>query len=299
MPRLAERKRRNPAPVTRNYTCSSTCSRSRFGHHRGVLVSGQWALVTGASSGLGEQFARQLAGRGLSLVLSARSAGPLEEIAARLSSEHGVGTRIVTADLATPQGADALIAGVEKLAVPIEHVIGNAGYGSHGLFAELDGARERAMVRLNCESIVAIAHAFLPAMIERKRGGVLHVASTAAFQPAAHFATYAATKAFVLSFTEALHEELRPSGVHAMVLCPGPVPTNFQKRAGVKNEGIARLMILSAHDTVERALAAYERGCAVYVPGMLNKTGAFVAQVAPRSMVRRVAAVAMRDAGDH
>lgn len=253
-----------------------------------MLVSGQWALVTGASSGLGEQFCRQLASRGLSLVMTARSVGRLEELAAELGSGHGVGTRVLGADLSVAGGIDRLLGSLEKLDVPVDHLVGNAGFGVSGLLAESDPDDQRRMVTLNCEAIVALSRALAPSMIERGRGGVIHVASTAAFQPAGSLATYGASKAFVLSFTEALHEELRPHGVHAMVLCPGPVPTGFQERAQIRIVPAQRAMVLDAGETVRRALDAYERGAVVYVPGAMNKLGAVLGSKSPRSLVRRV-----------
>ncbi len=261
-----------------------------------MLVSGQWALVTGASSGLGEQFARQLAERGLSLVLTARSIDKLAALAAELGSSHGVGTRVVGADLATPQGIDRLLDGLSALDVAIDHLIGNAGFGTHGLFAESDPREQRAMVTLNCEAVVALTRALLPGMLERRRGGVINVASTAGFQPAGTFATYAATKAFVLHFTEAVHEEVRGRGVRVMALCPGPVPTGFQARASFQIAPTQRFMTMSAAQTVRCALEDYERGSAVCIPGALNRVGATLASLGPRPLVRRVAHALMRSA---
>jgi uncharacterized protein len=261
-----------------------------------VLVAGQWALVTGATSGIGLEFARQLARRGLHLILVARTKGALESLAAELVSAHGVGTRVIAADLSTKDGIDELIARAHALELPIDHLVGNAGFGYKGELALADPDAQRAMVTLNCEAIVALTRAFLPSMIARKRGGVLNVASTAAFQPAGGAATYAASKAFVLSFTEAIYEETRASGVRAMALCPGPVPTGFQSRAAFEIPSSQRPMILSAHESVRIGLEAYERGDAVCVPGRLNRLAAFVAKLAPRSFVRRAAYRVMRSA---
>ena len=261
-----------------------------------MLVSGQWALVTGASSGLGEQFARQLAARGLSVVLSARSVDKLSALAAELGSSHGVGTRVLGADSAAPKGIDRLIDEVAGLDVTIDHLIGNAGFGMHGDFVHGDPREQRGMVTLNCEAVVALTRALLPGMLERGRGGVLNVASTAGFQPAATFAAYAATKAFVLHFTEALHEEVRGRGVAVMALCPGPVPTGFQARAAFRIAPAQRLMTMSASRTVGRALIDYERGRAVSIPGVLNHLGTALAGLGPRPVVRRVTGALMRSA---
>lgn len=259
-----------------------------------MLVSGQWALITGASSGLGEELARQLAARGLSLVLTARSVDKLGALAAELGSAHGVGTRVIGADLATQSGIDRLLDEVSRLGFAIDHLIGNAGFGTYGPFVEADPREQRAMITLDCEAVVALTRAFLPGMLERGRGGVINVASTAAFQPAATFATYAAAKAFVLHFTEAVHEEVRGRGVRVMALCPGPVPTGFQGRASFRIAPAQRMMTMSAEETVRRALADYERGCVVSIPGTLNKLSATLASIGPRPLVRRVAHVIMR-----
>lgn len=252
--------------------------------------------MTGASSGLGEQFARQLASRGLSLVLTARSVGKLEALAAELGSGHGVGTRVVGADLSVAGGIDRFLQRLEALDVPIDHLIGNAGFGVHGELVRSDPDEQRRMVTLNCEAIVALSRALVPGMVERGRGGILNVASTAGFQPAGSLATYGASKAFVLSFTEALHEEVRPHGVHAMALCPGPVPTGFQERADIVIVPAQKGMVLDAGETVRRALEAYERGTAVHVPGAMNKLGAVLGSKAPRAVVRRVTYHLMRSA---
>jgi short-subunit dehydrogenase len=261
---------------------------------RAVLVSGQWALVTGASSGIGEQLSRQLAARGISLVLTARGKDRLEALAAELGSAHGIGTRVVAADLSTASGVDEALARIAALELPIDHLIGNAGFGMNGDFADGDPAEQRRMIVLNCEAIVALTRALLPGMIERGRGGVMHVSSTAAFQPAATFAEYAATKTFVLHFTEGLHEELRGTGVHAMVFCPGPVHTNFQERAHFRIAKIQEPMTMSAADTARHAIEDYERGCVVSIPGALNRVGTVLASAAPRSLVRRVAGALMK-----
>jgi hypothetical protein len=152
------------------------------------------------------------------------------------------------------------------------------------------------MITLNCEAIVALTRAFLPDMIARGRGGVMNVASTAAFQPAGTFAVYAATKAFVLSFTEAVHEEVRGRGVRVMALCPGPVPTGFQERADIAIAPMQKAMAMSAEVMVRRGLEDFERGCAVSVPGAMNRFGTVLVSLAPRGLVRRFTHTLMRSA---
>ncbi len=249
------------------------------------IFESSWVLVTGASMGLGAEIARQLAAMKANLVLAARSEDALQALATSLR-DHGVTTRVVPCDLSIDSGMHALIDACRDL--PIDHLINNAGFGSAGPFAELDPLREQAMVRLNCEAIVALTRALLPGMITRKRGGVLNIGSTASFQPGPTMATYCATKAFVLSFTLALHDELRGTGVRACVLCPGPVETGFQSAAGFSLGDRDKVAVLSAEDTVRAGLRAYARGDAKEVPGFINSVGAATSRMAPLSLVTRV-----------
>ena len=259
---------------------------------------GAWSLVTGASSGLGEELAKQLAQRGASLELSARSVDKLEALAASLRASHGIEVRVVPADLSVPGEAAALLARIEALGVPIDHLVANAGVGAFDPFAEQTAEAQAEMIRLNCEALVILTHGLVPPMLERRRGGVMLVASTASFQPTPLFATYAATKAFVRSFGEALAEELRGSGVTINVLCPGPVHTGFQARAGSHIGGSQRSLVLDADETVRQGLVAYERGAVVFVPGTTNRVGATLASVLPNRLVVRAVARMMRDRGE-
>lgn len=244
---------------------------------------GRWALVTGASSGLGTELCRQLARRGANVVLTARTEPRLEELARDLARVNGVETRVIPADLARPDGALALVTRLRALDVPIRHVVNNAGIGSAGAFTELDPERESAMVELNVASVVRLTRAFLPGLVAARDGGVLNVASVVAFQPVPYMATYGATKAFVVSFTLALARELEGTGVRAMALCPGPVRTGFQAAAGIERPGIP-LAILSATRTVERALDAYERGERLFTPGLVNGLQTTAARLLPTSL---------------
>ena len=184
------------------------------------------ALVTGASSGIGEQFAHQLAARGHSLVLVARRADRLERLAAELPTD----AHVVPCDLATD--APGLAERVAELGVEVELLVNNAGFGTSGPLLDHDPGRDAEQVRVNCEAVVTLTHAFLPGMVERGRGGIINVASTAGMQPIPYEAVYAATKAFVISFTDAMHTELRGTGVRALAVNPGPVPTEWQQVAG-------------------------------------------------------------------
>ena len=196
------------------------------------------ALVTGASSGIGEAFARALAARGTNLVLVARSAARLEALAAELTARHGVRADTIAADLSDPGAPDAILAELRVRALEIDTLINNAGFGTHGDFAALDGRRERDEVIVNAYAPVALTRLLLPAMIARKHGAIVNVASTAAFQPVPYMATYGATKAFVLSFGEALAEEVRAHGVRVVVLCPGQTDTAFF--AGIDEARVGR-----------------------------------------------------------
>lgn len=253
----------------------------------------RWVLITGASSGLGAEFARALAARGANLVLTARSAERLEQLALDLGRVNGVLARVVVADLSSSEGVRALLRGVDALAVQVEHVISNAGFGSAGRFLEADAETQAAIVRVNCEAVVAIARHFVPSLAKLRAGGILHVASTAAYQPTPYMASYGASKAFVMSFSLALREELSGSGVRVVTLCPGPVPTGFQRVAGV-DKPLPKIAVLQASDVVESALQAYDRDHALCVPGAVNSVQTSAVKFLPRAVVSKAARWALR-----
>jgi len=261
------------------------------------VFSGTTALVTGASSGLGEEFARELARRHANLVLSARSREKLERLAADLARVNGVKVDVIVQDLAEPDGALTLAKEIKARGLELDHVINNAGFGTAGRFETMDAEREARMVRVNCESVVVLSRAFLRGMVDRKRGGILNVASTAGHQPTPFMSTYGASKAFVLSFTLALAEELRGSGVHALALCPGPVPTGFQAAASIPSGAVLSFAKLDAHTVVERALDAYARRTVLKTPGIVNSVQTFASKVFPRSIVVRAARLTMTKLG--
>ncbi|MGI8460547.1 MAG: SDR family NAD(P)-dependent oxidoreductase, partial [Solirubrobacterales bacterium] len=204
------------------------------------------ALVTGASSGIGEQFARQLAERGYDLILVARRADRLEQLAAELETT----TNVIACDLGA--AAADLPVRVAELDLEVDLLVNNAGFGTHGPFVEIDEGRDAEMIRVNCEAVVTLTRAFLPAMIERRSGGVIVVASTAGMQPLPYEAVYSASKAFALNFTDALHTELRGTGVKAMSVNPGPVPTEWQEVAAAKDGAIAKMPGVIEADQVVR-----------------------------------------------
>jgi uncharacterized protein len=241
-------------------------------------------LITGASAGIGAEFARQLGKRGKQLVLVARRKDRLDALVAELGN-----ARAIVLDLGEAGASERLLADVEAAGEHVETLINNAGFGLAGKFAKLDGARQRAMIDLNIGALTELAHAVLPGMIERKRGSILNVASTAAFQPGPGMAVYFATKAFVLSFTEALHEELRGSGIRVTALCPGPTATEFGEVAGFGKEGAFAKYSVDASSVVAAGLAALVEGKAIAIPGLLNKFSAQGHRFLPRSTLRRIA----------
>ncbi len=221
------------------------------------------ALITGASSGIGDQFARQLARRGYELILVARRKDRLEQLAEQVPTTADV----IECDLAFE--AEELAGRVEKLGADVDLLVNNAGFGLRGRFLELDAVREAEMVRVNCEAVVRLTHAFVPGMVERGRGGVITVASTAGMQPLPYETTYAASKAFAISFMEALSMELRGTGVRALVVNPGPVKTEWQAVAGYDENTRTIPGMISAEQCVADALRAYDRGKRSMIPGRL------------------------------
>lgn len=242
------------------------------------------ALITGASAGLGVEFARQLSASGHRLVLVARRKDRLEALAKELGN-----ARAVAIDLARPGAAAKLMADLEKAGEEVELLVNNAGFGLFGKFATLDPGRLREMVDLNVGALTALCRAVAPRMIERRSGAILNVASTAAFQAGPGMAVYFATKAYVLSFTEALHEELKPHGIKVSALCPGPTRTEFGDVAGWVSHKAVDRMAMNAGPVVELGLRALERNQAVMVTGAINKVGAAATRFLPRGLLRKIA----------
>ena len=242
------------------------------------------ALITGASSGLGVEFARQLSKKGHRLVLAARRRDRLDALATELGN-----ARAVAVDLSRPGAVKTLLADLDNADEQVETLINNAGFGLRGRFVELDAAREREMIDVNVGTLTELCRAIAPQMVERKSGAILNVASTAAFQPGPNMAVYFATKAYVLSFTEALHEELKPRGVKVSALCPGPTRTEFGEVAGIKTLGQFDRLAMESGPVVRAGLEGLEANVAVVIPGATNKIGAWSTRLAPRSVVRRIA----------
>jgi short-subunit dehydrogenase len=242
------------------------------------------ALITGASSGIGEEFARQLAARGYDLILVARRRDRLEKLAEEVPT---IG-RVIECDLATD--AAKLPDKVAKAEANVDLLVNNAGFGLRGHFKDLDPERQAEMVRVNCEAVVILTAAFLPGMVERRRGGVITVASTAGAQPLPYEATYGATKAFATNLTEALHAELRGTGVKALSVNPGPVPTEWQQVAGYQEAGGEMMPgAIEAEQVVSEALRAYDRGSRAIVPGRFFRNFMRVSATTPRGIRLRIA----------
>lgn len=256
-------------------------------------TTGMTALITGASSGIGEQFAVQLAKRGMNLVLAARSEDKMQELAARLRTANpGIEVSVIGVDLAVPQGPKELTDRLAADGVRVDVLINNAGFGSHDLLVDEDPDNLAREIQLNCSSLVTLTARLLPAMVERGRGGVLNVASTAGFQPIPTMAVYGATKAFVLSFTEALWSETRKTGVRVVALCPGPTETAFFDTTG-------REFMTSGRQTAEEVAAVglkafFDGSGATVIPGTVNRLMAAGSRLAPRSIVVRAAEIRVR-----
>jgi uncharacterized protein len=240
-------------------------------------------LITGASAGLGAEFARQCAARGEALALAARRRDRMEALKAALGGE----VHIFTADLSEAGAAASLIAELAAEGLVVDTLINNAGFGLAGRFADLPQSRQSEMIDLNVRALAELCHLVLPGMRERGRGAILNVASTAAFQAGPNMAVYYASKAFVLSFTEALHHELKGSGIRVSCLCPGPTESEFGEVAGSKSPALERIKGPAA-PVVRAGLRGLDAGKAIVIPGLPNKITAQVNRIVPRAMMRRL-----------
>jgi short-subunit dehydrogenase len=248
---------------------------------------GQTILITGASSGIGTELAKQLAALGHGVTLVARRREVLDQLADEVRRAHGVEATVIAADLIDADERVRLIEEVRGSGAVVAGLCNNAGFGTVGNFAELDKERESDMVRLNVLALHELTGAFLDPMVARGAGAIMNVASIAAFQPIPSFATYAATKAFVQSFSEALHAELHGTGVSCTTLSPGPVPTEFGERAGVGEQesslpGVAQV---APADVAAAAIAGMLNGKRSVIPGALAKASAFGGRFVPRSVL--------------
>jgi short-subunit dehydrogenase len=244
---------------------------------------GETALVTGASAGIGAEFARQLSADGYEVVLVARREERLRELAAQLPTK----AHVLACDLAND--AASLADRVAALGLDVDVLVNNAGFGTHGRFVGIDPAREAEEVRLNCEALVTLTHAFLPGMLERRRGGIITVASTAGAQPIPYEVVYSASKAFARSFSDGLSAELRGSGVRVLCVNPGPVPTEWQQVAGYDPDYLPPVPgKISAEQVVRESLRAFARGRRAIVPGFVIRWFTRVNSPAPVALKLRV-----------
>jgi short-subunit dehydrogenase len=249
------------------------------------------ALITGASAGIGVEFARQLAPLGYDLVLVARRRDRLDALAAELTATHAdLGVRVMAHDLALPDAASAIAAELAGEGVAVELLVNNAGHGLIGTLVKQPADNAASQIAVNVGALVALTRAFLPGMVRRRSGGVINVASTASFQAVPNMAVYGATKAFVLSFSEAVHEEVRHTGVKVVALCPGATATEFFTVAG---EGIMQGQMRTSAQVVRTALRALDRNDAIAIDGPLNRVLSATVGFIPRGFSRRVAAMLM------
>jgi short-subunit dehydrogenase len=251
-------------------------------------MASETVLITGASSGIGRELAKCFAEEGCRLILVARTRASLEALAAELRQSYQIEVRVLPADLAQPETPICLFANLEAEGLQVDVLVNNAGFGAQGPFAELPLERQLEMIQVNVTALTHLTHLFLPAMIERRRGGMINVASTAAFQPGPLMAVYYATKAFVLSFSEALAEELRGSGLTVTALCPGPTHTNFAVAAGMQNSRLLRMKSMSAKAVAQIGHRAFRQGRYVSIAGLRNQLAAFSVRLAPRVLVRKI-----------
>ncbi|MDA1164080.1 MAG: SDR family oxidoreductase [Planctomycetota bacterium] len=243
-----------------------------------------WALVTGASSGIGAEFARQLAARGMHLVLVARREDRLNELAEELDTRHGTRCEVVVVDLSVPGEGKRLFDEVASRSIDVELLINNAGFGFVGAVDDTDPGRMMEMIRLNIAALTELTYLFLPAMLKREHGGIINVASVAAFQPVAYMPVYAASKAFVLHFSEALWAECRDRNVTVQGLCPGTTATEFFDIAGASG-WLKKQRSHTAAYVVRKSIKALDRGRQYAVPGLLNLLLSLSVRLARRKMV--------------
>jgi hypothetical protein len=246
-------------------------------------------LITGASSGIGLDLARIFAAKKFDLILTARNHARLTELARQLEKDHAIEAHVIVADLSRPDGPHQIFSEVTRLGLPVDNLINNAGFGAYGEFTDIPLDEELEMIQVNITALTHLTKLAMPQMVQRKRGRIMNVASTAAFQPGPLMAVYYATKAYVLSFSEAIANELKPHGITVTCLCPGATATEFAARADMEK---SRLFKMPKMKSPTVAMAGYKgmmRGKTLIVPGLLNKTLAQSVRLGPRKLVTAVA----------
>jgi uncharacterized protein len=248
-----------------------------------------WAVVTGASGGIGLEFAHVLAEKGYDLVLVARSEGKLQALAQELQGKHRIQVKVIALDLGQPQAAQDLYDTLQAQGIATDVLINNAGFATYGHFAtETSLEQELQMIQLNIATLTHLTKLFVQPMVQRKRGRIVNVASTASFQPGPLMAVYYASKAYVLSFSEALAQELQGTGVTVTALCPGPTESGFQERAAMTDSKLVQSGLMTARAVVEQGVAGMLAGKAIVVPGFSNKLGTLLPRLMPRGFVARM-----------
>ncbi|MFJ9110024.1 SDR family NAD(P)-dependent oxidoreductase [Streptomyces sp. NPDC102283] len=246
------------------------------------------ALITGASSGLGAEFAAQLAARGHDLVLVARSEGRLTALAERLAAQHGIRAHVLVQDLAEPEAAQRIADSLAARSLSVDLLVNNAGFGTCGRFEDIAADRDHDQLMVNVVALVGLTHALLPAMLRHGTGAVVNVASTAGFQPSPYFAVYSAAKGFVLNFGLALRQEYRGRGIRVLTLCPGPVDTPFFEAIGTRKAAVNGSMT-TPEPVVRAALRALDRDRGYVTPGLGNALAAHLLPRRPRTLVAALA----------
>jgi hypothetical protein len=254
--------------------------------------AGKWALITGASAGIGVALAAQLAGEGTHLVLTARRLDRLQALAAKLQSEHGIRTEVFAADLANPDGPQQIYEFTRQKGIEIELLINNAGFGQYGELQNVETKRLLDMVQVNCNAVVHLTRLYLADMVPRRHGDILILASTASFQAVPYISTYAATKAFDLLFAEGLAEEMKPHGIRVCALCPGSTESEFHAVAGQEEFGTKNRE--TAEKVARTGLEALAEGRSYVISGLGNYLGAQSQRLVPRRMVTSIAAKMFR-----
>jgi hypothetical protein len=246
-------------------------------------------LITGASSGIGRELAKCFAAEGCRLILLARRRHPLQALADELNQKYKVHSEVLPTDLSEPVAPTRIFEHLQTNGTKVDVLANNAGFGARGQFVSLPVERQLEMVQVNVTAVMHLTRLLLPPMVERRHGGILNVASTAAFQPGPGMAVYYATKAFVLSFSEALAEELAGTGVTVTALCPGPTETNFVEVAGARPSRLFAKTAMSAETVARVGHGAFRQGRTVVIPGFSNRLLAFSVRLGPRSVVRKIA----------
>ncbi len=240
-------------------------------------------LITGATFGIGNELAKIFAEQKHTLVLVARNKDRLHAIAKDWKERYGIEIIVIAKDLADPKAPESIFQAVQKHGLHVDNLVNNAGFGLEGRFASTTVQRELEMIQVNIGALVHLTKLFLPGMLNRKHGRIMNVASTAAFQPGPHMSVYYATKAFVLSFSEALNAELKRTGVTVTALCPGPTHTEFQSRAGVSSK-VLRTAGMKAFPVAEAGYRGMMRGKRIVIPGLFNRIGVWFVKFAPRPL---------------